>query len=72
MPQSHYVPRTRAGRRAVVAFLAFFAFTQPPIVHGLANRITPWVMGLPFLYAYLLGLYVALIAVLAWALRRDV
>jgi hypothetical protein len=30
------------------------------------------VLGLPFLYAYLLVLYFALIAVLIWAQRRGV
>jgi len=70
--QSHYRPRTRAGRGAVAVFIALFALTQPPVVHGLANRITPWVLGVPFLYAYLLGLYIALIVVLVWAVRRGV
>ena len=70
--RSHYVPRTTAGWVAVLAFLALFALTQPPAVHTIANRITPWILGLPFLYAYLLGLYLALIAVLLWALARDV
>jgi hypothetical protein len=69
--RSHLRPRTRAGRLAVFLFLVLFALTQPPVVHGLANRIEPWVLGLPFLYAYLLGVYVLLIAVLIWARRRD-
>lgn len=46
------------------------ALAQPPIVHTMANRVEPWVLGLPFLYAYLLVVYCALIAVLLWALRR--
>lgn len=71
MAKSHFWPRTKAGRLAVVAFLALFALTQPPLLYVLANRINPWVLGLPFLYAYLLALYVLLIAVLVWALRRD-
>lgn len=70
--RTHFLPRTRQGWLAAVAFLALFALTQPPVVHGVANRITPWILGLPFLYAYLLGLYAALIAVLVWALRRDI
>jgi hypothetical protein len=68
---SHFRPRTKAGWLAVVAFLALFALTQPPLLYVLANRINPWVLGLPFLYAYLLALYVLLIAVLIWARRRD-
>jgi ABC-type transport system involved in cytochrome c biogenesis permease subunit len=69
--RSHYVPRTSAGRLAVCAFLALFAFTQPPLVFWLANRVEPWVGGVPFLYAYLFILYVALITVLLWAKRKD-
>ena len=56
----------------MVAFGALFALTQPPILYLAANRITPWVLGLPFLYAYLLLIYCALIAVLLWAQRRGV
>ncbi len=69
--RSHYRPRTRLGWIAVVTFLALFALTQPPFVHGLANRIEPWIAGLPFLYAYLLVIYIALIVVLIWARRRG-
>lgn len=69
--RSHYRPRTWRGWFALVAFLALLALTQPPFLHGLANRIEPWVLGLPFLYAYLLIIYVALIAVLIWARRRG-
>ncbi len=69
--RSHYIPRTRDGRIAVSAFLVLFAFTQPPLVYLLANRIEPRVAGLPFLYVYLLVLYVALIGVLVWARRRG-
>jgi len=65
--RSHYIPRTRTGRIAVGAFLVLFAFTQPPLVFWLANRTDPWILGVPFLYAYLFVLYFALIAVLLWA-----
>ena len=54
----------------MVGFLALFALTQPPFVHYLANRVELWVLGVPFLYAYLLIIYCALIAVLIWAARR--
>lgn len=70
--RSHYIPRTNAGRGAVIVFGVLLALTQPPAVYAIANRVTPWILGLPFLYAYLLGLYVALIAVLLWAVARDV
>lgn len=65
------MPRTGAGRAAVAVFLALFALTQPPVVHTVANRITPWILGMPFLYAWLLGAYLLLIGVLLAALRRD-
>ena len=51
--------------------LFLFALTQPPVVHELADRITPWVLGMPFLYAWLLGVYVLLIGVLVWGMRRG-
>ncbi len=70
--RSHYFPRTRDGWIATVLFLALFALTQPPFVHGFANRIEPTVLGLPFLYVYLLVLYFGMIGVLIWALLRDV
>ena len=69
--RSHLVPRTRNGWRALVAFVALFALAEPPIVHGLANRVEPWIFGLPFLYAYLLAVYIALIGVLLWTLRKG-
>ncbi|MDH3222406.1 MAG: hypothetical protein OEO23_01715 [Gemmatimonadota bacterium] len=69
-PRSHYLPRTRNGWIATILFLAIMALAQPPIVHGFMNRIDPWVLGMPFLYAWLLGVYVAMIAVLIWAYRK--
>jgi len=57
---------------AVVLFLGLLVLAEPPIVHHLANRIDPWVLGMPFLFAYLLLVYLALIGVLVWALRRGV
>ena len=69
--RSHYRPRTRRGWIAVLSFLGLLAFTQPPLVFWLANRIEPWVFGLPFLYSYLLATYVAMIGVLIWAKRQN-
>ena len=68
--RSHLLPRTRQGWVAVVLFLGLLALAEPPIVHSLANRLEPWILGLPFLYAYLMAVYFALIGVLIWALRR--
>jgi len=69
--RSHLLPRTRAGRIAAALFLILFALTEPPAVFLLGNRIAPWIAGLPFLYAYLLALYILLIGVLVLALRRE-
>mgnify|MGYP001065722398 CR=1 FL=1 len=68
--RSHLLPRTRQGWTAVLLFLALLALAEPPFTHSVANRVEPWVLGVPFLYAYLLAVYSALIAVLIWALRR--
>ncbi len=71
VPRSHYRPRSRDGWIAVIAFLGLLALAQPPIVHGFANRVEPWILGVPFLYAYLLTIYVAMIGVLLWVQRRG-
>lgn len=55
-----------------MAFLAGMALAQPPIVHSWANRIEPWVLGMPFLFAYLLGVYILMIGVLVWTQRKGV
>ena len=68
---SHFRPRTSAGWVAVGLFLGLFAFTQPPLVFVLGNRIEPDLLGVPFLYVYLLVLYTALIGVLIWAQRKG-
>ena len=69
--QSHYRPRSRSGWIAVVSFLGLMGLAQPPIVHSLANRIEPWIFGVPFLYAYLFVVYIAMIGVLVWVQRRG-
>ena len=71
-PRSHFVPRTRDGWIATIAFVALFLLAMPPVTHTVLNRVDPWILGLPFFYAVLLIVYVALIAVLIWALRRGV
>lgn len=68
---SHYRPRTRRGWITLATFLGLLILAEPPVVHAVANRITPWVAGLPFLYAYLLALYLGMIAVLIWACARG-
>jgi choline-glycine betaine transporter len=69
--RSHYLPRTRNGWIAVVLFLLLMVLVEPPVVHTLANRIEPWILGVPFLYAYLLVAYCLLIGVLLWAMGRK-
>ena len=69
--RSHYLPRTPIGRLLVVLFLGLFAFTQPPLVFWIGNRVEPWLAGMPFLYVYLLVLYFLLIGVLIWMRRRS-
>jgi len=72
IPRSHYLPRTRAGWIATILLVICMALSQPPVVHGLVNRIEPWIVGMPFLFVYLLGVYVATIAVLIWTMIKKV
>lgn len=69
---SHFVPRTRDGWIATIAFVVLFMLAMPPATHTVLNRVEPWIAGLPFLYASLGVIYFALIGVLLWALRRGV
>jgi hypothetical protein len=69
--RAHWHPRTRAGWIACLAFVGLFTLAMPPVTHTLLNRIEPWILGVPFLFAALLAVYVALIGVLVWALRRG-
>lgn len=68
---SHFRPRTREGWTACIAFVALFLLAMPPVTHTLLNRVEPWILGVPFLFAALFAVYVALIGVLVWALRRG-
>ena len=69
--RSHWHPRTRDGWIACVAFLGLFLLAMPPLTHTLLNRVEPWILGVPFLFAALFAVYLALIGVLLWALRRG-
>lgn len=70
--RSHYLPRSRTGWIAVLAFLGLMALVQPPIVFWMDTRFgSGWVLGMPFLYVYLGAVYFALIGVLLWAVRRG-
>ncbi len=71
--RSHYLPRTRTGWIAVLAFLGLMALVQPPIVFWVDTRFgSAWALGMPFLYVYLGVVYFAMIGVLLWALWRGV
>ena len=70
--RSHLVPRTSAGRIATVSFLVLFVLAMPPVTHRLLDRPDVWIGGMPLLYVSLFVVYLALIAVLVWALRRGV
>jgi len=71
--RSHYLPRSRTGWIAVLAFLGLMTLVQPPLVFWVDSRFgSAWVLGMPFLYVYLGAVYFALIGVLIWAARRAV
>lgn len=69
--RSHFLPRSVAGRVAAALFVLLLALAEPPFVHAVVNRVEPWTFGLPFLYVWLLAVYVALTLVLLWALWRG-
>jgi hypothetical protein len=71
-PKSHFLPRTRDGWIATIAFVVLFLLAMPPFTHVLWDRPDAWIAGWPFLFVVLLLIYCALIGVLLWALRRGV
>jgi hypothetical protein len=71
-PTSHFVPRTREGWITTIAFAGIFLLAMPPVSHALLDRPQVWVVGVPFLFISLFVVYVLLIGVLVWALRKDV
>lgn len=70
-PRSHFVPRTREGWIATIAFVALFVLAMPPVTHAVLDQPDTWVAGLPLLFVALLAIYTALVGVLVWALRRG-
>ncbi len=70
--QSHFIPRTRDGWIATISFVVLFLLAMPPVTHTLLNRTEPWILGLPFIYVVLLGIYTGLVLVLLWTLKRGV
>jgi hypothetical protein len=71
-PRSHFVPRTRDGRRATLAFVVLFALCMPPFSHTVWNRMEPVFAGLPFFWTALFALYLLMIVVLIRAFRAGV
>lgn len=71
-PKSHFIPRTRDGRIATIAFVALFMLAMPPFTHVVLDRPDWSIAGVPFLFVALLVIYTGLIAILVWALRRGV
>jgi hypothetical protein len=71
-PTSHLIPRTRDGRIATALFVVLFSLAMPPVTHLVLDRPDLWIAGVPFLYVALLVIYIGLIGVLVWALRRGV
>jgi hypothetical protein len=69
---SHLIPRTRDGRIATALFVVLFLLAMPPVTHVVLDRPDVWIAGVPFLYVALLVVYIGLIGVLVWALRRGV
>ena len=55
-----------------MAFVLLFSLCMPPVTHVLLDRVEPWILGTPFLYTALFFVYVGLIGVLLWALRRGI
>ena len=70
--RSHFWPRTWDGWLGLTVLVILFMLVEPPVLYIVANRIEPWILGLPFLYAYLSVLYVALVGVLLWIKWRGV
>ena len=70
-PRSHFVPRTRSGRVAVVAFLLLFVLAMPPVTHRVLDRPDVFVGGLPLFFVALFAVYCALVGVLLWTLKRG-
>lgn len=69
--KSHLIPRTRRGKFVTLAILCLYLLIQWPILR-FANRIQPLILGLPFLYFYLLVIYVGIIAIMVYAAKKGV
>jgi len=68
--KSHFVPRTRRGRRVALIILFLYLVIQWPVL-SLVNRIEPFVLGMPLLFFYLLVIYFGIILVMLYAARKG-
>ena len=71
-PTSHFIPRTRDGWIATITFVVLYLLAMPPVTHAVLDRPEVWIGGVPFFFGALLTIYVALIGVLVWTLRRGI
>lgn len=66
------LPKTLAGKLVLCFYIVYFAMVNPPVI-GIANRIYPTVLGMPFLVAWVLiwWLLAGVVAVVAaWKVWR--
>lgn len=59
----------KTGQRLVALFVAGAVLLDYPILFLFARRVS--VAGVPLLYAYVFGVWIALIAALAWVIERS-
>ncbi len=59
----------KTGQRLVALFVAGAVLLNYPILSLFARRVS--VAGAPLLYVYVFGVWVALIAALAWVIERS-
>ncbi len=61
--------RGKTGQRLVALFVAGAVLLDYPILSLFARRAT--IAGVPLLYLYVFGVWIALIAALAWVIERS-
>ncbi len=59
----------KTGQRLVALFVAGAVLLNYPILSLFTRRAS--VAGVPLLYAYVFGVWIALIAALAWVIERS-
>ncbi|MCG8606682.1 hypothetical protein MJD09_17065 [bacterium] len=69
--RSHLIPSTRRGKTVTIFIVCLYLLIQWPIL-SLVNRMHPFILGMPFLYFYLLVIYFCIIGVMIYACRKEV